>query len=1001
MSKNASPSRGSERGASSKRRAAPGRAGVPPVEKRAKGSAAAAAEPRPRVARAEDEKPPAARVAATEKPPAARVAAPEKPPTRAVAAAAAKRPGPRAAETGGRPRRASSSDASESEEDSARASTGTSDDETDSSGETSLASDSSGESSDEGSPSEASSSDASESSEAGGSDQDEPGRGGGGVGGKKEPTPATGRLPTKRTGPAAGTNSSARPESKVAGAPLGASARGRALAEAIRRHRDAVRPGFRLQLFFRGPEVCRVVSLAHTLVEAGLAPSARALPPGARCGPLCASECVSAAAPRSELESVDAAAQKKPCVVARLVPLLTRWARTFESWWVEPAPRDLVACIVGAVAEGDAILPAWLAAPICGGAEDGGRRLHAVLACLEASGARVALRVWAALADEGALVRVPRLHLDLLSDALSNSALPPAEAGRWAALLFCAGGCPAEFRPRPTGLPAQYFLARLCARVPHLVGANLPHFAVASPAILRFVSDLATSATCRRKLGRWHVFLRLYASEMHTTTTELSSFDTLRGLEALHAPHLIANLRGGEDVDDLCALGWRPHLAMFLTRTLREPHVLRAAEDVGKMAPVVWESLNATFSRWLDAPHAASTALLPLRVLGASYLEWLGRDAGRLGGTPAGVSEYLYEATAQLVRNARWLEEPGAIGKWAGRLLPPRELQQMLAIVHRSPRYVRYAWLLKSLAPMGFIILYRRAYFQPLMQVLLQPGEDGPSCGCLLAQAGRTHRRSRLSMDADAVPHSHGCTAEISTPLIGLMCRPWYRRVEADEHAFAAQVDGVLEDGEVITNAFGLNSFGRPIALAHLIMVLAAKGIPATRLLFLVDIVGHLGSRTAGDPASRALHLDGRVRRPEFMKAFRTLLARMNEFTALLLHPERAGAEAVASPAREFACAGGAIVPESLPRPPYKVTHVLGDMPASENRDGVAGDRDWSAHLLARPLGEARLAGLLERLHWAGITRGHSFHTRALAIELQLIYTDTARLFDCGREIWP
>jgi hypothetical protein len=333
----------------------------------------------------------------------------------------------------------------------------------------------------------------------------------------------------------------------------------------------------------------------------------------------------------------------------------------------------------------------------------------------------------------------------------------------------------------------------------------------------RFVTSLANDANVRSIYGARHVLLRLMS--------KLKGMHNLLSIENLDTDLVLKGITYVDDVNDLVRLGWRPNIGTFLHYADKMPvHSL-----IDRIAPVLWSDLSITLPMWHDSPFDP-------RSLKASVLEG---DAFWKE-----IPEYWLRTEEQLRSQCPSLS---SVRTFKMPMLKPTGLQQLLSIVQKSPTLIRHSWANKSLTWLNFILLYRPEYFHVLLQVLLYPHAAKTPCMCHMyrlehinyaRKQRRRYRDNLLMNDGNNGPNGHRCEHEEHTVLLhSIQCMPWYRHPPPDNRDPDRfdMIHAVLHDR--VNSPWALNNLGRVVAVAHLLIILTAKGVTTTSIQLIADVV--------------------------------------------------------------------------------------------------------------------------------------------------------------------
>jgi hypothetical protein len=369
-------------------------------------------------------------------------------------------------------------------------------------------------------------------------------------------------------------------------------------------------------------------------------------------------------------------------------------------------------------------------------------------------------------------------------------------------------------------------------------------------ALQSFVKLVAADDLAKAAYGARHVYLRLMSR------AEGSEDVAVREIEDHHSSTLLRRIKSVEDVNDLLSLGWRPTVGALLEYAqgfAAQTELL--ADRVRKVAPAAWVDLSTTIPMWLDSPFDPATADAPSI---DSYSDfWRATPQHWLSSEEQVRSQY---PSMSLERHAKM--HRGQAGKPSspaalGEIMSPAGLQRMLALVHKSPTLIRYAWCAKSLTWLNYILLFRDRHFQTMLQVLLQPSAPRPPCLCPIERLTRINntRRARRRghfrvwraddpRDNDISPRGHveTCIAEVfsNSILRPNQCMPWYRAAAPT----AADPDRphllhAILPARKLGSPYSLSQLGTTVAIAHFLILLNAKGVTATSIQLLGDIVAH------------------------------------------------------------------------------------------------------------------------------------------------------------------
>lgn len=387
-------------------------------------------------------------------------------------------------------------------------------------------------------------------------------------------------------------------------------------------------------------------------------------------------------------------------------------------------------------------------------------------------------------------------------------------------------------------------------------GLNVGVCASLATNLRRFIVLIAGSEEARKFYGPRHVLIRL----MSRATTE-EPFEVVE-IEELNSLILFRRLRSVEDVNDLLQLGWRPNAGTLLDLAQTEP----LCKSIHLLAPAVWVDLSSTLPMWLDSPYNPSTALATNMETAADFWDV--------------VPEYWLESENQIRAHCATLSQPRPY-KMA--LMKPSNLQRMLTLMHKAPTLLRYAWVKKSLTWLNYIKMFRHEHFHTMLQVLLQPPLARPPCLCHvyrlssinINRKNRRRRHAHLDVhnnnDANVGPRGHnGCEAvevvsHVMNPL-NQQCMPWYRtspQTPHDPDRFDIINEVLHQNNDQAMAPYSLNRRGKTIAIAQLLLLLTAKGITATSIHLLAEIVASWNVAPT-------------------IKDLRLVLGKMNEFATTL-----------------------------------------------------------------------------------------------------------------------
>lgn len=380
---------------------------------------------------------------------------------------------------------------------------------------------------------------------------------------------------------------------------------------------------------------------------------------------------------------------------------------------------------------------------------------------------------------------------------------------------------------------------------------------VSTRVLQQFIREVAKDPNARRAYGTRHVYLRLMSQ---VTASEETHVDEI---VAHDSSILLRRLKSVEDVNDLLSLGWRPNVGTLLHHA--QTHSLhRIIKD---LAPAICTDLSTTIPMWLDSPFDPAS-ITPGPASLDSHEFW------------NGVPEYWLASADQIQRACPTLANPRGTKMPA---LEPGDLQRILSLMHKAPTLIRLAWAKKSLTWLNYILLFRYEHFYTLLQILLVPPiTSRPPCLCQIyrlthinnARKSRRKKQRRAvptnlidPADADIGPRSHqGCENEYPSVILRpQQCMPWYRAAPSTNSDWDRYdvIHAALSDRKILHSPYGLSHRGRTVAIAHLLILFNAKGITATSIQLLADIVAAWPSQPS-------------------IKDLRPLLAKMHALTQIL-----------------------------------------------------------------------------------------------------------------------
>lgn len=336
-----------------------------------------------------------------------------------------------------------------------------------------------------------------------------------------------------------------------------------------------------------------------------------------------------------------------------------------------------------------------------------------------------------------------------------------------------------------------------------------------------WVKRVAASGPARAAMGPAHVEFRLAAAAAPADVLEF----VLRSIDLQVNAFLLRHASTLDDCLDLVALGWRPTLTMLI----EHGHTMSMGGVVPWLTPVLWQTLQRTVEPGRDSPYEKPPSSVADAVVGLESPEfWQQSNAHWLESYRALHAECTCVAEERPATNA------------APAPLSPDELERALAIVHKAPTLMRLAWAGKWSHWPAFAALFEPRYWDAMLQLLLQPPADVPSCRCHMLRLQNIQefrrplrpRRNRARNEHDAAPHKHWCDSETRSTLVNplqSMCLPWLRAVST--------MSSNVGPAARVSPPFGLNYIGRAVAITHFLVFLYWRGVTATSAQIIGDIV--------------------------------------------------------------------------------------------------------------------------------------------------------------------
>lgn len=322
---------------------------------------------------------------------------------------------------------------------------------------------------------------------------------------------------------------------------------------------------------------------------------------------------------------------------------------------------------------------------------------------------------------------------------------------------------------------------------------------------------------------------------------------------------------------------WKPTVMDLLT-ILHENWRIQP-DALTLLVPYILSDLQTTISGWEDSPFRPPHP----NVTDSDLAQiWKGdRAVGKLGDIPL---EYWMRSKQQM---GEFWKHSGSPLMHKPDIVTSSSLQAMLKLAHKSPRLIKNALASHLLNSIRFVQLYRREYFQCMIQILLQPPTmwSQQPCLCFL-QALHLGVFDKNSLTVDLarkrneeykrIAELHTChrqSCELSGSTI-----PWFRvnivseitdEVHASRYSHShkkrayanksygetmklrrakaadtTDVDWSLEllGTDVLGQQFSLldSEYARAVSVTHLILCLLHKGISTVALISLLQLIGLL-----------------------------------------------------------------------------------------------------------------------------------------------------------------